>query len=73
MENILTKAQPNTTFILMRKHSAPGVIKQPAVCAHRRLLKVKALGVTRIGATATAAIIEDAKKDLAHPTMQKFY
>jgi deoxyribose-phosphate aldolase len=49
---------------LMRKHSAPCVQIKAAggVRTLDDLLKVKALGVTRIGATATAAILEDAKK-----------
>ena len=37
------------------------------------LLKVKALGVTRIGATAAAAIIEDAKKRFGAPDDAKVY
>lgn len=51
-------------LVLMRKHSAPEVQIKAAggVRSLDDLLKVKALGVTRIGATATAAIIEDAKK-----------
>jgi deoxyribose-phosphate aldolase len=48
----------------MRKHSAPEVQIKAAggVRTLDDLLKVKALGVTRIGATATAAMLEDAKK-----------
>lgn len=51
-------------LILMRKHSAPAVQIKAAggVRTLDDLLKVKALGVTRIGATATAAIIDEAKK-----------
>ena len=51
-------------LILMRKHSAPNVQVKAAggVRTLDDLLKVKALGVTRIGATATVAIIEEAKK-----------
>ncbi len=51
-------------LILMRKHSAPEVQIKAAggVRTLDDLLKVKALGVTRIGATATATILEDAKK-----------
>ena len=51
-------------LILMRKHSSPEVQIKAAggVRTLDDLLKVKALGVTRIGATATAAILEDAKK-----------
>ncbi len=49
---------------LMRKHSAPEVQIKAAggVRSLDALLKVKSWGVTRIGATATAAILEDAKK-----------
>ena len=49
---------------LMRKHSAPAVQIKAAggVRSLDDLLRVKSLGVTRIGATATAAILEDAKK-----------
>jgi len=51
-------------LILMRKHSAPKVQIKAAggVRSLDDLLKVKALGVTRVGATATAAILEEAKK-----------
>ncbi|HAL83276.1 MAG TPA: deoxyribose-phosphate aldolase [Mucilaginibacter sp.] len=51
-------------LILMRKYSAPGVQIKAAggVRTLDDLLKVKALGVTRVGATATAAILEEAKK-----------
>lgn len=51
-------------LILMRKHSSPDVQIKAAggVRTLDDLLKVKALGVTRIGATATATILEDAKK-----------
>ncbi len=49
---------------LMRQHCAPGVQIKAAggVRSLDDLLKVRALGVTRIGATATEAILEDAKK-----------
>jgi deoxyribose-phosphate aldolase len=51
-------------LILMRKHAAPGVQIKAAggVRTLDDLLRVKNLGVTRIGATATAAILEEAKK-----------
>ncbi|MCB0634171.1 MAG: deoxyribose-phosphate aldolase [Lewinella sp.] len=51
-------------LILMRKHSAPKVQVKAAggVRTLDDLLKVKALGVTRVGATATIAMLEDAKK-----------
>ena len=49
---------------LMRKHSAPGVQVKAAggVRTLDDLLKVKKLGVTRCGATATIVMIEEAKK-----------
>ena len=51
-------------LILMRKHSAPEVQIKAAggVRTLDDLLKVKALGITRVGATATAAMLEEAKK-----------
>ena len=49
---------------LMREHSAPGVQVKAAggVRTLDDLLRVRALGVTRIGATATMEILEDAKR-----------
>lgn len=49
---------------LMRRHSPPGVQIKAAggVRTLDDLLRVRALGVTRIGATATAAILEDARQ-----------
>lgn len=49
---------------LMRKHSAPEVQVKAAggVRSLDDLLKVRELGVTRVGATATIAMLEDAKK-----------
>jgi len=54
-------------LILMRKYAAPEVQIKAAggIRTLDDLLRVKALGVTRIGATATATIIEDAKKRFA--------
>ena len=48
---------------LMRAHAAPGVQVKAAggVRTLDDLLRVRALGVTRIGATATREILEDAK------------
>jgi len=48
----------------MRAHSAPEVQIKAAggVRTLDDLLRVRALGVTRIGATATETILEDAKK-----------
>lgn len=61
-------------LILMRKHSAPRVQIKAAggIRTLADLLKVKALGVTRIGATATASILEDAKKHFGITTTQIF-
>lgn len=49
---------------LMRAHSAPGVQIKAAggVRTLDDLLRVRALGVARIGATATETILEDAKR-----------
>jgi deoxyribose-phosphate aldolase len=49
---------------LMRKHAAPQVQIKAAggVRTLDELLKVRSLGVTRVGATATAAMIEEAKR-----------
>jgi deoxyribose-phosphate aldolase len=49
---------------LMREHSAPGVQVKAAggVRTLDDLLRVRAMGVTRIGATATREILEEAKK-----------
>jgi len=51
-------------LVLMRKHAAPQVQIKAAggVRSLDDLLKVGALGVTRVGATATVAILEEAKK-----------
>jgi deoxyribose-phosphate aldolase len=48
----------------MRKHCAPGVQIKAAggVRTLDDLLRVRALGVTRIGATATKVILDEAKK-----------
>lgn len=55
---------------LMRKHSAPSMQVKAAggVRSLDDLLKVREWGVTRIGATATIAILEDAKKRFNEPT-----
>jgi deoxyribose-phosphate aldolase len=52
---------------LMRQHSAPhvGVKAAGGVRTLERLLEVRRLGVTRVGATATVAILEQAKNALA--------
>ncbi|WP_194778005.1 deoxyribose-phosphate aldolase [Pararhodonellum marinum] len=58
---------------LMRKHSAPDVQIKAAggVRTLEDLLKIKSWGVTRIGATATAAILEDAKRKYGAETGDK--
>jgi deoxyribose-phosphate aldolase len=58
------KGATDHDLVLMRKHSALGVQIKAAggVRSLDDLLKVRALGVTRIGATATVAMLEDAKK-----------
>jgi deoxyribose-phosphate aldolase len=47
----------------MKKHSAPGVKVKAAggVRTLKDLLKYKDIGISRCGATATAAIIEEAR------------
>ena len=54
-------------LILMRKHSPPHVQVKAAggVRNFERLLEVRALGVTRVGATASKAILEECKVKLA--------
>ena len=65
------KGATHEDLVLMRKHSAPGVEVKAAggVRTLEDTLKVRDLGVTRIGATATAAIIEavDGKETGASP------
>jgi deoxyribose-phosphate aldolase len=53
-------------LILMRKHCSPEVQIKAAggVRTIDDILKVKKLGVTRVGATATSSIMEEAKKIL---------
>jgi len=50
-------------LILMRQHSPSYVQVKAAggVRTYEKLLEVRAIGVTRVGATATKAILEDAK------------
>ena len=52
---------------LMRKHSGPKVQVKAAggVRTLDRLLEVRALGVTRVGASATKTILDEAKKRLS--------
>lgn len=57
------KGATDEHLTLMRKHSAPEVQIKAAggVRTLDDLLRVRAIGVTRIGATATKAILEEAK------------
>ena len=59
-----TKGATPADVALMLKHVKPGVQVKAAggVRSLDDLMRMKELGVTRIGATATAAIIEEAKK-----------
>ena len=58
------KGATDHVLTLMRKHSAPEVQIKAAggVRTLDDLLRVRAIGVTRIGATATEAMLEEAKK-----------
>ena len=58
------KGATDHDLMLMRKYSAPQVQVKAAggIRTLDDLLRVKALGVTRVGATATVAILEEAKK-----------
>lgn len=61
-----TGGATDADLILMRKHS-PGNVQVKAAGGVRtldRLLEVRALGVTRCGATQTVAMLEDAKQRL---------
>ncbi len=60
------KGATEQDLILMRKHSDPSVQIKAAggIRTLDELLHVRSLGVTRIGATATIAILEEAKKRL---------
>ncbi len=57
----------NHDLMLMRKHTAPhiGVKAAGGIRTLERLLEVRQLGITRIGATATVAILKEAKTMLA--------
>lgn len=62
----------NEDLILMRKHT-PAHIQVKAAGGVRtldRLLEVRALGVTRCGATATAVILDEARKRLGLPAIR---
>lgn len=58
------KGATDAHLALMRKHAAPSVRIKAAggVRTLDDLLRVRALGVTRVGATATEAILEEAKR-----------
>lgn len=58
---------------LMREHSAPSVQIKAAggVRTLDDLLRVRSLGVTRIGATATKAMLDEAKRRLAAGQLQE--
>jgi deoxyribose-phosphate aldolase len=61
-------------LILMRKHSGPNVQIKAAggVRTLDDLIHVKQLGVTRIGATSTAAIIDEARKRFGDGEAEEF-
>lgn len=62
----------NEDLTLMRKHS-PARVQVKAAGGVRtldRLLEVRALGVTRSGATATVTMLEDARRRLGLPAIQ---
>ena len=64
--NNITQGATEHDLLLMRKHS-DAAVQVKAAGGVRTLddtLKVRALGVSRIGATATVAILEEAKKRL---------
>ncbi len=58
------KGATEHVLALMRQHAAPGVQLKAAggVRTLDQLLKVRELGCTRCGATATEAMLEEAKK-----------
>ena len=62
-----TSGALDADLVLMRKYAPPQVQVKAAggVRTFDRLLEVRALGVTRVGATATVAILEECKKRLA--------
>lgn len=57
---------------LMRRHSPARVQVKAAggVRTYERLLQVRALGVTRVGATATRAILDEARRQLGLPAIE---
>jgi len=61
-----TGGATNEDLVLMRQHSPPGVQVKAAggVRTLDRLLEVRALSVTRVGASATASILDECKRRL---------
>jgi deoxyribose-phosphate aldolase len=57
--------------VLMRKHSPPSVQVKAAggIRDLDSLLRVRALGVTRCGATSTAAMLDEARRRLGLPAI----
>lgn len=66
-----TSGAADEDLALMRKHSPAHVQVKAAggVRTYERLLQVRALGVTRAGATATKAILDEARKALGLPAI----
>uniref|UniRef100_A0A7C4PL30 Deoxyribose-phosphate aldolase n=1 Tax=Anaerolinea thermolimosa TaxID=229919 RepID=A0A7C4PL30_9CHLR len=66
-----TGGATNEDLILMRAHSPAHVQVKAAggIRSLERLLEVRALGVTRCGATATVAILEEARRQLGLPSI----
>jgi deoxyribose-phosphate aldolase len=66
-----TGGATDADLILMRKHAAPGVQVKSAggIRDLDALLRVRALGVTRSGATRTAAMLDDCRNRLGLPAL----
>ncbi len=66
-----TGGATDADLALMRKYSPPQVQVKAAggVRTLDRLLEVRALGVTRVGATATMTILDEARRRLGLPTI----
>ena len=58
-------------LILMRKHAAPSVQVKAAggVRDFAKMLEVRALGVSRVGASRTREMLEECRKVLGHPVL----
>lgn len=67
-----TGGATDTDLILMRQYSPPHVQVKAAggVRTLDRLLEVRALGVTRVGASATQAILDECRHRLGMPPIQ---